>query len=297
LIAAMWRVIGALLVGAALGSASGAAQPGALSAEPLGNGESALESERRKREELFFLVQIAERASDRVLNDIRAFNAVAYALLGPVLAIVTFLDYKDVWNFGVLPFALAAVTFSFLTVLSGDGYPSPRLSERFFRSFKKNPERARRIILRDLRTLAPANERQSRQKRRDLWRAAWATLAAVLAAVGVKSVESTGANSHVKDQTLAPTVCTKECDGQNASWLLWDVEPRAGTGRRDVIRLRPCNWTRFHGAGLDRSPAPVPQEIFVQTPLIVATSGRAPQAFPHSNAAASKLPLCSKPTS
>ncbi len=266
----MLRVLGIFL----LGAIAGAAQRPPLKGVVRNGGDAPSETIRQypdESDELVFLVQIAERASDRVLSDIRAFNAVAYALLGPVLAIVTFLDYKDAWNFAALPFALAAVTFSFRTVLSGDGYPSPHLSERFLRAFKKDPQRARRVIIRDLRKLAPENDRQSRQKRRDLGRAAWSTLAAVIAAVGVKSVESVGAIYHGQDLTTGRTVCAKNCSSeQNASWLLWRVEPRAGVGRGELIRLRPCNWTRSDDEGLGRAPASFSKEDFAQTALIVS---------------------------
>jgi hypothetical protein len=88
--------------------------------------------------ELRFVVELTERANDRLLSDIRAFNAVAYGLLGPLFALVAFVDYADRWNALTLAFTALGLVFTFLTLLSGDGAPTPTIADRsFFDMFSK----------------------------------------------------------------------------------------------------------------------------------------------------------------
>ncbi len=101
--------------------------------------------------ELRFVVELAERANDRLLNDIRAFNAVAYALVGPLLALVAFVDYADRWNALTLVFTALGLVFTFLTLLSGDGAPTPTIADpSFFETFSEDADLARRNVIADL---------------------------------------------------------------------------------------------------------------------------------------------------
>lgn len=140
--------------------------------------------------ESVFLAEIAERANDRILADIRAFNAAAIVLLGPILAVVALVDYSDTRNFIPAAFALGAAISAMITVLSGDGRPSPLLSATFFDDFSADAEDARRNIIADIALAGPENLRQARMKSRWLRFAGYATFLSVAVAVGLKVVES-----------------------------------------------------------------------------------------------------------
>jgi hypothetical protein len=124
--------------------------------------------------ELRFVVELAERANDRFLSDIRAFNAVAYGLLGPLFALVAFVDYADRWNALTLAFTALGLVFTFLTLLSGDGAPTPTIADRsFFDMFSKDADLARRNVIADFEQWGPANwDRRERKRSRLTWAAA-----------------------------------------------------------------------------------------------------------------------------
>ncbi len=140
--------------------------------------------------ELRFVVELAERANDRLLSDIRAFNAVAYALVGPLLALVAFVDYADRWNAFTLAFTALGLVFTFLTLLSGDGAPTPTIADRsFFAMFSNDADLARRNVIADLERWGPDNwDRRERKRSRLTWAARW-TLIAIVAALALKEVE------------------------------------------------------------------------------------------------------------
>jgi hypothetical protein len=141
--------------------------------------------------ELRFVVELAERANDRLLSDIRAFNAVAYALVGPRLALVAVVDYADRWNAITLGFTALGLVFTFLTLLSGDGAPTPAIADRsFFVMFSQDPDLARRNIMADLERWGPDNWGARERKRSRLTWAARSTLVAIVAALALKEVES-----------------------------------------------------------------------------------------------------------
>jgi hypothetical protein len=75
--------------------------------------------------DLRFFVELVERANDRLLNDIRAFNAIAYMLLGPLLAIAAFVDYHDLRNMVPLSFVAfsTVMTFAALLLRRRNSYP------------------------------------------------------------------------------------------------------------------------------------------------------------------------------
>jgi hypothetical protein len=140
--------------------------------------------------ELRFIVELTERANDRLLNDIRAFNAVAYALVGPLLAIVALVDYEDRWNALTLAFTTLGLVFAFLTLLSGDGVPTPSIADRsFFDMLAQDPDLARRNIIADLERWGPDNRDARERKRSRLTWAARCALVAIVAALTLKEVE------------------------------------------------------------------------------------------------------------
>jgi hypothetical protein len=140
--------------------------------------------------ESVFLAEIAERANDRILADIRAFNAAAIVLLGPIFAVVALVDYADARNFIPTGFAIAAAIAAMITVLSGDGRPSPLLGATFFNDFSADAEDARRNIIADIALAGPENLRQARMKSWWLRFAGYSTFLSIAVAVGLKVVES-----------------------------------------------------------------------------------------------------------
>jgi hypothetical protein len=139
---------------------------------------------------LRFFVELAERANDRLLNDIRAFNAVAYMLLGPLLAIAAFIDYHDVRN--LLPLVLAALSTVavFASLWWGDGTPVPipadhGPSERL----TIDAEIWLKSVVDDLRRWTPRNSAARDQKQRSLLWASRFTLFAIVATAVVKTME------------------------------------------------------------------------------------------------------------
>jgi hypothetical protein len=140
--------------------------------------------------ESVFLAEIAERANDRLLADIRAFNAAAIVLLGPILAVVALVDYNDVRNFIPAGFAIIAALAAMRTVLSGDGKPSPLLGADFFEAFSADAEDARKNIIADIALAGPKNRRLASMKSRWLRFAGYVTFVSIIVAVGLKVVES-----------------------------------------------------------------------------------------------------------
>jgi hypothetical protein len=140
--------------------------------------------------ELRFVVELAERANDRLLSDIQAFNAVAYGLLGPLFALVAFVNYADRWNAITLTFTAVGVIFASLTLLSGDGAPTPTIADRsFFDMLSKDPDLARRNIIADIKRWGPDNWNRRDRKRSRLTWAARCTLVAIVAALAIREVE------------------------------------------------------------------------------------------------------------
>ena len=140
--------------------------------------------------ESVFLAEIAERANDRILADIRAFNAAAIVLLGPIFAVVALVDYADLRNFIPASIALVAAVAAMITVFSGDGNPSPLLSKGFFEDFSADPDDARRNIIADIALAGPENRRQAQSKRWTLRVSGAATFLSIVAAIVLKVVES-----------------------------------------------------------------------------------------------------------
>lgn len=140
--------------------------------------------------ESIFLAEIAERANDRILADIRAFNAAAIVLLGPILAVVALVDYNEVRNFIPAGFAIVAAVAAMRTVLSGDGKPSPLLGADFFDAFSADAEDARKNIIADIALAGPENRRLAGMKSWWLRFAGYTTFVSIVVAVGLKVVES-----------------------------------------------------------------------------------------------------------
>ncbi len=133
-------------------------------------------------------MEFAERANDRLLNDIRGFNAVAYMLLGLLLAIATFIDYHDLRNLVPFVFTAAAGTAAFAALWLGDGTPMPNPDDdELFAQFDHDTERTWRNVIADLRRWAPRNSAARERKRRFL---VWASRFALMAIVGTVAIKA-----------------------------------------------------------------------------------------------------------
>ncbi len=193
----------------------------------LGSGEP----ERADREdgvpELRFVIELGERANDRLLNDIRAFNAVAYALLVPLLAITSFIDYHDAFNISPLALSALAIVFAYQTVRSGDGLPTPNpADETLFELFARDSELGRRNVLEDLGRWGPINSRIREAKRRAVVWAGRFVLLAIVASMLVKGVES----EQLMRRTDSPTASSPKRDSaddraRKPTASNWHVDP------------------------------------------------------------------------
>ena len=170
------------LIAALLGFVVSARRPPEPRREPICNCAS--------EEQIRFFVELAERANDRLLNDIRGFNAVAYMLLGPLLAIAAFVDYRDPRN--LIPLALIALSTiaAFASLWWGDGTPMPippqdDSAERLTTA----AESWLNSLVDDLRRWAPLNREARNQKQRSLLLASHFTLLAIVATAVVKTIE------------------------------------------------------------------------------------------------------------
>lgn len=140
--------------------------------------------------ELRFFVELAERANDRFLNDIRAFNAIAYMLLGPLLAIAAFVNYRDARN--LVPLALMALSTIavFASLWWGDGTPMPLPGKHgSTERLTTGTETWLKSVIDDLRRWAPLNGEVRKQKQRSLFLASHFTLLAIIATAVVKTME------------------------------------------------------------------------------------------------------------
>jgi hypothetical protein len=142
-------------------------------------------------EDLRFAVEVCERANDRLLEDIRALNVIAYTLLGPLLAIAAFVDYHDRWNLIPLALAIAAGAATFSVLHTGLGVPAPDPGDDTFADdLQSDPRDAAANVLENLRQLGRFNaDVFKRERMATIWAGRLALLA-MIATIAVKGVES-----------------------------------------------------------------------------------------------------------
>jgi len=164
---------------------------GILLRQPGSQPQSSIEGPSDAQDDARLILELCERANDRILEEIRTFNVIAYTLLGPLLAIVAFVDYHDVKNLLPLALAIAAVGAAFLALRDGAGVPTPDPSDRQSLDLvQSDVDKALRNVLQDLRRLGELNMRMYRRKRRAVGWAGRLVILATIATIVVKSVES-----------------------------------------------------------------------------------------------------------
>ena len=142
-------------------------------------------------EDLRFAVEVCERANERLLEDIRALNVIAYTLLGPLLAIAAFVDYHDGWNVIPLALMIAAAAATFAVLHTGLGVPAPDPGDGTFTDdLQSDPHDAAANMLENLQRLGRFNaDVFTRERTATLW-AGRLVLLAMIATIAVKGVES-----------------------------------------------------------------------------------------------------------
>jgi hypothetical protein len=199
-------------------------------------------------DDLRFVVELGERANDRVLDDIRAFNAVACALLGPLLAIAAFVDYRDVLSALPLCFTVLAMVSAFAVLHHGDGVPTPSASnDTLFQDFVSNPKKASENVVADLRRWGRLNGAVREQKRRAMRWAGRFVATAVIATVIVKGVESTATmrNNDV-NRDFSPATNATDSSGRKVRKITLTLKPEdRHSYAYDLTTNKPVNDDDF----------------------------------------------------